>query len=281
MKTVFTLTSSESKRLIAKAVVQMPEFKKAKESAYILIAGGTTTAFVAQETLGRESINPALCAVGISTSGVLCVTNPDRRSKMFPIALYKGETVEKTMEEALADFHKETIVIKGANAVDTDGFVGIVTAGFDGGTIAKVIGPVTSAGLKIIVPIGLEKLVPSVPEACRAVGARDIDISLGADFGLFCLAKAIVVTELDAIDILFGLDAVLVCCGGVGGNQGAVTIAADGDEQTVTQFVEFLEKEIKGEPPIENHLGICEECRYSRCRYHGLKKEALPFWMKE
>lgn len=58
MKTVFTLTSAESRRLIAKAVVAMPEFKKAWESAYLLLAGGTTNAFIAQELLGRDGIEP-------------------------------------------------------------------------------------------------------------------------------------------------------------------------------------------------------------------------------
>ena len=54
MKAVFTLTYSESRRLIAKAVVQMPEFKTAWEKAYVLLAGGTTNAFIAQEIAARE-----------------------------------------------------------------------------------------------------------------------------------------------------------------------------------------------------------------------------------
>lgn len=280
MKTVFTLTSAESRRLLAKAVVQMPELKKAWESAYVLLAGGTTNAFIAQEMLGREGIEPAQCTVGLSTDGLLCVTHPDNR-KSFPNVFLKGEAVDKTLAEALSDFHAETIVIKGANAVDMQGNVGVVTAGFDGGTIPRVIGPVTSNGLKYITPVGLEKLVPSVPESCRAVGARSIDISMGADFGMYCLSNTVVVTELEAIKMLFGLSAVLVCCGGVGGNEGALTLAVDGDETQVKALVAFLENEIKGEPPVRGNKGICADCRYKRCRYNGLKGEALPAWMKQ
>ena len=280
MKTVFTLTSAESRRLIAKAVVQMPEFKKAWESAYVLLAGGTTNALIAQEMLGYEGIEPAKCTVGLSTDGLLCVTHPDSR-KSFPNVFYKGETVEKTLAEALGDFHAETIVVKGANAVDMQGNVGVVTAGFDGGTIPRVIGPVTSNGLKYITPVGLEKLVPSVPDACRAVGARNIDISMGADFGMYCLSNTIVVTELEAIKMLFGLTGVLVCCGGVGGNEGAVTLAVEGDEAQVKALVAYLEDEVKGEPPVGGNKGICADCRYKRCRYNGLKSEELPAWMKK
>jgi hypothetical protein len=41
MRAVFTLTPAESKRLIAKAVVQMEEVQVANERGYVIIAGGT------------------------------------------------------------------------------------------------------------------------------------------------------------------------------------------------------------------------------------------------
>ncbi|MEA4932068.1 MAG: hypothetical protein VB071_00510 [Lawsonibacter sp.] len=279
MKTVFTLTSAESRRLISKAVVQMPEFKAAWEKAYVLLAGGTTNAFIAQEMLGREGIEPARCTVGLSTDGLLCITNPDSR-KNFPNVFYQGEAVEKTLTDALNDFHRETVVIKGANAVDPQGNVGIVTAGFDGGTIPRIIGPVTSKGLKLITPVGLEKLVPSVPASAAAVGATTIDISMGADFGMYCLANTTVVTEIEAIKMLFDADATLVCCGGVGGNEGAVTLSVVGEEKNIRALVAYLEGEIKGEPPVKGNKGICEVCRYKNCRYCGLKEDQLPDWMK-
>ena len=281
MKTVFTLTSAESRRLIAKAVVAMPEFKKAWESAYLLLAGGTTNAFIAQELLGRDVIEPGRCTVGISTDGLLCVTNPDSR-KSFPNVFYKGEKSDKTLVEALADFHAETVVIKGANAVDMNGYVGIITSGFDGGTVPRIIGPVTSKGLKFITPVGLEKLVPSVQASAKALGgATHIDISMGADPGMYCIGTSTIVTEIEAIRMLFNADATLVCCGGVGGNEGAVTLAVDGDEKDIKALVEFLETEIKGEPPVKGNKGICEVCRYKFCRYCGKKAEELPAWMKK
>ncbi len=230
--------------------------------------------------LGKDVSEPGLCTVGISTDGLLCVTHPDSR-KNFPHVFYKGEANDKTLVEALSDFHEETIVIKGANAVDMDGNVGVVTAGFDGGTIPRVIGPVTSNGLKYITPVGLEKLVPSVPNACRAVGARSIDISMGADFGMYCLSNTIVITEVEAIELLFGLaGTTLVCCGGVGGNEGAVTLMTEGEDAKIEALVAYLEAEIKGEPAVTGNRGVCAECRYRRCRYYGMTNEQLPTWMQ-
>ena len=47
MKATFVLTPAEARRLIAKAVIQTPEFQKAWKDAYVLLAGGTTNAFIA------------------------------------------------------------------------------------------------------------------------------------------------------------------------------------------------------------------------------------------
>ena len=281
MKAVFTLTSAESRRLIAKAVLQIPEVQKAWKDAYLLLAGGTTNAFIAQELMNDPSIEPGLCTAGISTDGLLCVTAPDSR-KSYPNVFLKGEPQDKTLPEALSDFHAETVVIKGANAVDMNGYVGVITAGFDGGTIPRVIGYVTSKGLLMITPVGLEKLVPSVREAARALGgATHIDYSLGADCGMYCLGNTMIVTEIEAIRILFDCEAHLVCCGGVGGNEGAVTLAVDGEKEKLEAMVSFLEEKVKGEPPVKGNKGKCETCRYRFCRYYQKKSEELPDWMKK
>lgn len=279
MKVVFTLKSAESRRLLAKGVAAMEEVKQAKESAYIILAGGTTNGYVAQEILGTREFEPHLATVGTSTNGVLCITDPDAR-KPFPNILHKGSPVDKTIPEAFQDFHKETIVIKGANAVDLEGNVGVITAGFDGGTIPRIIGTVTSQGLKYITPVGLEKLVPSVKEAAAAVGAHRIDHSLGADFGMYCITNSIVVTEIEALDILFGVKAIHVASGGVGGNEGAVVLAVEGSEEAVERTIDFIENEIKGEPAVFANKGICKTCRYIRCRYQGREVDELPNWLK-
>ena len=280
MKAIITLTPAESRRLIAKAVVSMPEVRTAFEKAYLILAGGTTNAFLAQELLGN-SYEPGVCTVGLSTNGLLCVTAPDSR-KGFPSVFFEGKPVDKTIPDALADFHKETVIIKGANAVDPHGVIGIITAGFDGGTIPRIIGPATSKGLKWITPVGLEKLVPSVVDCAKAIGgATTIDISMGADAGMYCLSTTTVVTEIEAIKMLFNCKTELVCCGGIGGNEGAVTLAVTGEEENVKAAVEYLEENIKGEPQVKGNKGVCETCRYKYCRYNGLKGDELPTWMKK
>lgn len=276
MKATFVLTPAEARRLIAKAVIQMPEFKKAWENAYVILAGGTTNAFIAQE-LGYD-VEPGRCTVGTSTSGLLCVTEPSDR-KSFPNVFYKGQPSDKKINEALEDFHADTVIIKGANCFDLDGYVGVITSGFNGGTVPNFIGYMTSKGLKFICPVGYEKLVPSVSEASKALGgALHIDISMGADPGLYCLNGADIVNEVAALKQMFNCEAKVVCAGGIGGNEGAHYWAVTGEEADVKAMVEYIEANVKGEPAVKANKGNCANCRYPGCKYNG---KPLPEWMQK
>jgi hypothetical protein len=278
MKAAFTLIPSESRRLIAKGVAAMKEIKDAREKGYTIICGGTTNGYVAQEILGVNNIPPEKYTAGTICSRVLCVTDADKRSP-FPIILFQGKRVTKTIPEALNDFHIETVIIKGANAIDSSGKVAVISSGFDGGTMGVTLGITVSQGLKYIVPIGLEKLVSSVEESCSWTGAKTFNYSMGAEFGMFMIPNALVVTEIEALKILAGVSSKHVASGGIGDCAGAIVIVAEGDENNVKKAVSIIEK-IKGEPVLPNFKGTCEKCRYS-CTYAGKGQNDLPEWLRD
>jgi hypothetical protein len=51
---IMTFTPAESKRLIAKAVVAMKPVRRALEKGRVIVASGTTNAYIAEEILGRS-----------------------------------------------------------------------------------------------------------------------------------------------------------------------------------------------------------------------------------
>ncbi|MBT3344245.1 MAG: hypothetical protein HN712_08580 [Gemmatimonadetes bacterium] len=278
MRAVFTFTPAESKRLIARGVAQCTPVVEALENAYVVIAGGTTNGFIAQE-LGGLDVDPEAFTAGTSSQRVLCVTPAAQRDDRIPIVLYKGERVERTMAEVFEDFHLDTVVIKGANAVDSDGNVGVITSGFDGGTVAATIGTMTSTGMRYVFPVGLEKLVPSVPEACRWLGAKRLDYSMGATFGMYCLNNGLVFTECDALQTMAGVEAIPVAAGGIGGSEGAVTLAVHGARKDMELAIEIAES-VKGEPAVPSLKGQCTDCPYENCAYHGKSEDELPDWLR-
>ena len=101
---------------------------------------------------------------------------------------------------------------------------------------------------------------------------------MGADPGLYCLSSADILTEVEAIKAMFNCEAKVVCAGGIGGNEGAHYWAVDGEEAGVKALVDFLEKNVKGEPPVQGNKGNCANCRYPGCKYNG---KELPDWMKK
>ncbi|MCE5265007.1 MAG: hypothetical protein LLG97_15930 [Deltaproteobacteria bacterium] len=278
MKAAFTLIPSESRRLIAKGVAAMREIKEASESGYTIICGGTTNGYVAQEILGTADIPPQKYTAGTICNRVLCTTDADRRTP-FPIILYKGQRVDKTIPEALKDFHLKTVIIKGANAIDSTGKAGIISSGFDGGTMGATLGTAVSQGLKYIVPVGLEKFVASVEESCAWTGAKTLDYSMGADFGMFVVPNAVVVTELEALKILADVSSRHVASGGIGECAGAVVIVSEGTEEQVKKAIALVEQ-VKGEPALPNFKGTCKTCRY-KCIYADKDQGDLPEWLRD
>ena len=255
-RALFVLTPAEGKRLIAKGVRELPEVQKALQCGKVIISGGTTNAFVVEEITGRRLARECYPA-GIVTNGRLCVTPPRKRIK--PFVIINGDVVDADWEDVLNDFGPEDVFIKGANAIDATGMAGVMVASPTGGTIGKALGVVAARGSRLVVPVGLEKMIPSVQVAARSAGNMVFQQSLGLPVGLIPLINGKVVTELTALEILGQVQAVALGAGGVGGSEGAVAIAISGEEEAVKGVMELI-KGIKGEPPVPGIKQRCAEC---------------------
>ena len=86
------LTVSESKRLIAKAVAQMPIVKDALSNGMVIITNGTTNAYVAEEITGKKTEKAAFVKGKIQPA-----KNGKKLSEAKPvpeIILEKGKAVD-------------------------------------------------------------------------------------------------------------------------------------------------------------------------------------------
>ena len=237
---IVVLTPSESKRLIAKAVKEMPEVKRALKKGRIIIIGGTTNAYVAEEILGRK-VDKFWFAAGRIAYGELGANDSDKRSN--PFVLKNGKVTAMTPNEALQEFTADDVYIKGANAVDANGHAGVLMSNEKGGTIGAAMGIINARGSHLIVPVGLEKLVPSVIEASAKCGQGRFKYAMGHKVGMMPLVNAKVITEIQAVDILFGRSGVMathVASGGVAGSEGAVVLVLEGQDKGVKKAFDFI-----------------------------------------
>lgn len=248
-RAIVVLTPSESKRLIAKSVKEMSEVKAALKKGRVIIIGGTTTAFVSEEVLG-EKIDRFWYASGRIAFGELGANDPAKRIR--PFVLKDGRVVNISPTEMLQEFTAGDVYIKGANAVDPDGHAGVLMADERGGTIGAAIGILQARGSNLIVPVGLEKLIPSVIEASGKCGQGKIGYATGQKVGMMPLVNAKVVTEVQAIEILFGAEGIAathVASGGVAGSEGSVVLVFEGKEGGIRKAFDYISA-IKGEPMV-------------------------------
>jgi hypothetical protein len=243
---LIVLTPPESKRLIAKAIARMPEVQLALEEGCIIIGTGTTNAYVAEELLGPCFEKEDFLS-GHVIDGAFGKASAGRRYN--PFVLRKGEKVEEPWQEALRQFEADDVFIKGANAVDSEGYAGILIGHPVAGTIGAALPVVTARGSHLIMPVGLEKMIPSVIDAAEAyAGIKRIEHTLdNYPVGFFPVVNANVVTEIQALEEMYAVEATHIASGGIAGSEGAVTILIEGLSDDVVQCMEFV-KSIKGEP---------------------------------
>jgi hypothetical protein len=118
-----------------------------------------------------------------------------------------------------------------------------------------------------------------VKEAAAWAGAKTLDYSMGADFGMMLMPNTIVVTEIQALKILAGVETRHIAPGGIGESIGSVVLIVQGTEKDVRKVISIVES-IKGEPAIPGSKGVCQTCRYACC-FAGKKIEELPSWLRD
>jgi hypothetical protein len=243
MKRQFVLTVSESKRIIAKAVAALPEIKEAMENRTVVVATGTTNAYVLEELWGKK-IDKRAYRSGVTTP-VEPEKNPEPISTKIPdVVFIKGEVASQYDRVTIApDLKKGDIYIKGANALNyDDDIAGILIGGMDGATIGNVIGHIIGKQVHLIIPVGLEKLTYEDVNELHLI-ASDEDYEGPRMWPII----GTIITEIEALDILTGVDAYLYSAGGIAGAEGAVRILIEGTVDEVKETLELIES-IKGEP---------------------------------
>ena len=244
---VVVLTPAESKRLIARAVAGLPEVRRAYAEGRLAVTSGTTNAYVLEELTG-EKVPPYQYSMGMVADGLLTMSVKDDRigARFF----VKGELVQMEARDFFKTLEKGDLVIKGGNAVDQDGNAGVLVGNETGGTIGALIGIACVRGIPLIMPVGLEKLIASVPEAATGWGQLTLNYAMGLPCWLTPVSTGLVMTEIQALGTLAGVRVRHVAAGGVGGSEGAVVLLVEGREEALNKAVEAV-KGVKGEPGVE------------------------------
>jgi hypothetical protein len=250
----YPLTPAAGKRLIAKALAEHPTVKRALRDGCLVIVAGTTNGYVAEEILSQLgqavgfSRRHFFRGVTVSPGWITAAQGRPPDNGGFPgdVVINKGVWKRaKTIFDVAGDLGEDDVIVKGANAVDVaSGHAANFVDHPDGGPMAAVLPAVLGRRAQLLIPVGLEKRI--------AGNLLDLTNRLAlahARGPRLCPLPGQVFTELDAIFLATGARAVLTGAGGVGGAEGCVWLAVEGDERQMGA-VETLLRKVLAEPPF-------------------------------
>ena len=243
MHIVTSLTVSESKRLIGKGVAQADFVRRAMEEGTLAIGSGSTNGYVVEEITGERIDKKAFVTGRTLPHGYqgpkFSYTHPD-------LIIRKGERLDIKLAEVLLDMGPGDVYAKGVNAINYEQNQAAVLIGHPtGGGVGMALGTIVSRRIRYLHPVGLEKSVN--------VDLHDAAERLNTDADgkgpTLWVVPGDIFTEIEALRVLSGVEAVPAGAGGIGGAEGAVWLSLFGSREQLDRAQEAIES-VRGEPPF-------------------------------
>jgi hypothetical protein len=280
LKAQVILTPTEAKRLLSRAVLNMPEVKKALEEGTVILHPSSTTIFMLEE-LGYTLEPGRIWVCGHISPKGLCMARPIIDTVMetpnftpelypFDLVLKKGKLLpfkNPTLGPAIKEMGPDDVYVKGVNVIDPEGNCGVLLAERKGGSLGLVLKEQKTRKFKIIIPAGIEKRI-GIPLTKAAEAARDVQRAQGIPCGLWHL-RGKLLTEIEAFKLLFDVEAIPVAAGGLCGAEGAITWVLSGEEKNVLDAFDFCNKTRGHKLPYEPQTYECAECPNPICQQSG------------
>ncbi len=259
----------EAKRIIAKAISMREDVKNSLKNGKVLLKGGTTVSAISEELVGQK------LRIGgrISPRGTMNTLKKYDQSHSLLLENGTFRGIDKDILSVTGELGRNDIIIVSANALDTDGNTAMMAAAPLGHNAGQAISGFSSQGAKVIVAVGLEKLIPgTIRDAVQACGRTSIDKSMGAAIGLIPVIGE-VITEKESLEQLGNVRVTVIGAGGIHGAEGSTTMVIEGSEPEVENILKIV-LAIKGsdtsgtpESLVECEGGSPQCARHLACIY--------------
>ncbi len=244
----YILTPAAGKRLIAKAILTIPEVQEALENHTVVIAAGTTNAYLAEEALAKlgesEGFTKRRFLRGVTLPpNYKREESGDENKFLGDLVIVKGKSeFGKTIFDVADSLKAGDIIFKGANAVNLEDRQAAVLIGHPaGGTIVPIIQSNIGRRVGLYIPIGLEKRInANINEVAAVLNSQ------GTSSPRYMPISGKIITELEALKLLTGAEAQLVASGGIAGAEGSYWLAVTGTEEELAK-ADAVYEEVKRE----------------------------------
>lgn len=226
------ITPEQGKALIAKAIASLSEVEEAMEKGTIVVVAGTTNRYVARELLkkiGDEDELPLFYRGATVPRGAKLPAS----GEVCDVVIQNGNRVHgKTIFDIAPEMGVGDIIFKGANAVNlSSGDAGVLVGNPKLGTTLPLTEAVYGRRVKSIIPVGVEKRVELPISTLCALSAE-----AESNGPRLAPLPGEVFTELEAISVLYEIEAEIFAAGGILGAEGAVYFLCAGDEEELRRL---------------------------------------------
>ena len=238
MKASVVLNSTTAKRLIAQGVAAHPLVVAALTGRTVVVTMGTTNGYIASELLG-DPIDQGAFAAGVIDDR----WNINARlGEATDLVLNDGTQIPFDEKTVLGSLTAGDVIIKGGNALDPFGTVGVLLAAATGGTVGRYVPTAIARGVDVLIPISVAKSVhTSIADLSLEMGSSKLGLSMGLPCGMYPLIGQ-VISEIEALKLLFDVRATHVCSSGIGEGQGSVSLLIEGEEESVRAAFERVQQ---------------------------------------
>jgi hypothetical protein len=266
-----TLTVEEGKEIIALGILKHPLLLNSIEKGKVVFKGGTTVSKITEKLLNL----PLRISGRITTRGT--VSSLKTLNSPHSILLHDGKwkNIDDTIADEIHGFSSNDLIICGANAFDFKGRAALMAGSPGGGNIGKSISSWYSEGASVIIPVGIEKMIPGdLDDIIKRSSRTGKSLSWGMAVGLIPLYGEIF-TEVEAIKMLADVDCYVIGAGGLGEAQGSTTLEINGSTDELEKLINTLQDvksrvlSISGDKEsLVECAAICDNCsKHLSCGY--------------
>ena len=231
MRALIVLSAAQGKQLIARGVADIVADKVNR----VYVAYGSTNAMILEE-LG---IDKKLYVNGYIADNALQTNN-----KKPELVVINADSEQEFIETMCSS----DLIIKGANALmyENGSYKAAVSvASSNGGTYGRVVIQATCVGARVIIPVSLDKLVPKILNG--KYQQNSFDMVMGVPITLFQYEYGEIFTEIDALQVLYKLEAELYTAGSLESDNKYFSFVVEGEKKNILKLQAFSgAKELDG-----------------------------------
>lgn len=220
-----TLTVAESKRLIARGLARYAPVVEKMADGVVIVCRGSSNTYLAEELLQTNLLHGAFLTGRIQPEG----------SAPLPVKTSIGDLVirngiyepDTKLISGLKSMRPGDLVFKGANLVNVeDRTAGVCIGHPTGGTMGMFLPFVEEQGVRLIIPVGLEKQTSQNLAELETKSRADHELNKRVPW--LKVLPGEIFTEIEAIQQFADVEVYQLASGGMSGAEGAVMLAIKG-----------------------------------------------------